>query len=319
MSVGRSKQPLSRADIIVRAKALAAGLKVRLQDESLPALIAEVGYLLEESHNVARPLLERIRILGLLASSLDQYFAEQMPVPEGGISALPSPQWLEISAWVEPLLQQAVVHLQGTLLPALAAEYGIILRRPEELNEEQRAYLHRFFHQQVYPLLTPLAIDPGHPFPFISSHSINLLVHISSPDAGIGPLAYARIKVPRFLPRFVEVPSDAGRVYLWSEDAVAGFLQDLFPGMQLERVFLFRILRAAPNRRSSDELVAQSRWQRNQQLASAVVHLEVEAVMPDQLVEWLAAHLAVPSHLCYRSPGPLAMFQLIDLANLADA
>ncbi len=326
------------AEVVARAKALAAGLKARLQTVPLPPPIVEVAYLLEESRNPACPLLERIRILGLLASSLDQYFAEHAPVPSGHASAPTALRpdgatshplaaiadapfdWEEITARLEPLLQQAFVDLQETLLPALAAEYGIALRRPQDLSGQQREHLRQFFHQQIYPMLTPLAIDPGHPFPFISSHSLNLLVHLSRPEAGVGPLSYARIKVPPLLSRFVGVPTSAGpRLYLWSEDAVADFLSDLFPGMQVERVFLFRVLRATHRSHYSDTLAAQSRRLRNLQLASPVVRLEVEASMPDRLVEWLAYHLPVPLHLCYRSAGPLALFQLVDLANLAHA
>jgi polyphosphate kinase len=298
------------ADAVARAKALAAGLKIRLRSARLPAQVVEVAFLLEESRNPECPLLERIRILGLLASRLDHYFAEQAP-------DLPESQSQAINAQLEPLQQQAFTELQDTLLPALAREYGILVGRPEALNGHQREFLRRFFRQQLYPMLTPLAVDPGHPFPFISSHSINLLVHLSSPDAGFGPLSYARIKVPSLVSRFVAVPAAAGqRLYLRSEDAVAGFLADLFPGMQIEHVFLFRVLRAAHSSRAGDELASQSRGLRLQQLSSPVVRLEVEESMPDGLVEWLASHLAVLPQLCYRSSGPLAMFQLVDLANL---
>lgn len=160
------------ADAVARAKALAAGLKIRLRSARLPAQVVEVAFLLEESRNPECPLLERIRILGLLASRLDHYFAEQAP-------DLPESQSQAINAQLEPLQQQAFTELQDTLLPALAREYGILVGRPEALNGHQREFLRRFFRQQLYPMLTPLAVDPGHPFPFISSHSINLLVHLN--------------------------------------------------------------------------------------------------------------------------------------------
>ena len=103
--------------------------------------------------------------------------------------------------------------------PKLSSEHHIEVHRPHELTTGQREYLRGFFRQQLYPMLTPLAVDPGHPFPFISSHSINLLVHLSSPDLGIGPLSYARIKVPRLMSRFVSIPSTTKkRLYIWSED-----------------------------------------------------------------------------------------------------
>ena len=265
---------------------MAAGLKSLLRSASQPAPVVEAAYLLDEGRNPDCPLLERIRILGLLASVLDHYFAEQAP-------AMADSKRVEITEQLDPLLQRAFDELNDALLPALVHEYDILIRRHHELDGLQRSDLRRFFRQKLYPMLTPLAVDPGHPFPFISSHSINLLVHLSSPDLSIGPLSYARIKVPRLMSRFVTVPSAAGQnLFIWSEDVVAGFLDELFPGMNIESVFLFRVLRASSIERNGDELEAQSRGLRNQQLTSPVVRLEYEAAMPESVVEWLASHLA---------------------------
>ena len=298
-------------EAIARAKGLAAGLKERLLSSSQPAPVVEAAYLLDESRNAACPLLERVRIIGLLACVLDHYYAEQSP-------DVTDSSRQEITVELDRLLGQALIELKRTLLPELKREFGVFIGEPGSLETQQRDHVRRFFRQQLYPMLTPLAVDPGHPFPFISSHSINILVHLSSPDVRFGPLSYARIKVPQLMSRFVEVPAEAGkRLYIWSEDAVAGFLDELFPGMQIESAFLFRVLRASNEARSGDVLEARSRGQRHQQLASPVVRLEYEAAMPDSVVEWLASHLSVPPAFCFRSDGPLAMFQLVDLANLA--
>ena len=299
------------ADGIDRARMLAAGLKTRLQSNSNPPPVVEAAYLLSEAQDQDRPLLERFRILGLLASVLDHYFVERAP-------ALSETDQGEIAARLDPLMEQSYVELQESLLPQLSAEHHIGVRRPHELTIGQREYLRDFFRQKLYPMLTPLAVDPGHPFPFISSHSINLLVHLSSPDLGIGPLSYARIKVPRLMSRFVSIPSAKDkRLYIWSEDAVTSFLDELFPGMHIESVYLFRVLRASSGIRNNDELEAQGRGLRHQQLSSPVARLEVETAMPDSVIEWLSSNLQVPFQLCFRSTGPLALFQLVDLANLA--
>ncbi len=298
-------------DAIVRAKSLAIGLKKRLHASSQPAPLVEAAYLLDESRSLNCPLLERVRILGLFASVLDHYFAEQAP-------DLADSSRQETTLQLDRLLEQALVELDQTLLPEMKRQFGILIGDSNSLESPQRSHVRHFFRQQLYPMLTPLAVDPGHPFPFISSHSINILVHLSSPDFRFGPLSYARIKVPPLMSRFIEVPSDAEeRLYIWGEDAVAGFLDELFPGMRIESAFLFRVLRASNRARSGDELQAQSRGQRHQQLASPVVRLEYEAAMPDSVVEWLASHLPVPAEFCFRSAGPLALFQLVDLANLA--
>ena len=299
------------AEGVARARALATGLKNRLKTSQQPAPVVEATYLLEESRNRDCPLLERLRILGLLASVLDHYFVVQAPT-------LADSEQEAIEAELDPLLQQAFLDLNDSLFPALMDEFRISIRRPHELDRQQHEYLRRFFRQQLYPMLTPLAVDPGHPFPFISSHSINLLVHLSRPDIGMGPLSYARIKVPRLMSRFVSVPSSSDlRLFIWSEDAVAGFLEELFPGMQIESVFLFRVLRASSDAGNGDELEAQSRGLRHQQLALPVARLEVEKAMPDSVVDWLASQLPVPLQRCFHSDGPLALIQLVDLANLA--
>ena len=299
------------AEGVARARALATGLKNRLKTAQQPAPVVEASYLLEESRNRDCPLLERLRILGLIASVLDHYFVVQAPT-------LADSEHEAIAAKLDPFLQQAFVDLNDSLFPALMDEFRISIRRPHELDREQHDYLRRFFRQQLYPMLTPLAVDPGHPFPFISSHSINLLVHLSRPDIGMGPLSYARIKVPRLMSRFVSVPSSSDlRLFIWSEDAVAGFLEELFPGMQIESVFLFRVLRASSGAGNGDELEAQSRGLRHQQLALPVARLEVETAMPDSVVDWLASQLPVPLQRCFHSDGPLALIQLVDLANLA--
>ena len=299
------------AEGVARARALATGLKNRLKTAQQPAPVVEATYLLEESRDRDCPLLERLRILGLIASVLDHYFVVQAPT-------LADSEQDAIEAELDPLLQQAFLDLNDSLFPALMDEFRISIRRPHELDREQHDYLRRFFRQQLYPMLTPLAVDPGHPFPFISSHSINLLVHLSRPDIGMGPPSYARIKVPRLMSRFVSVPSSSDlRLFIWSEDAVAGFLEELFPGMQIESVFLFRVLRASNGAGNGDELEAQSRGLRHQQLALPVARLEVETAMPDSVVDWLASQLPVPLQRCFHSDGPLALIQLVDLANLA--
>lgn len=296
---------------IGRARALARGLRARLQAARDPAPVVEVAYLLGEARDADNPLLERFRILGLLASVLDHFFVELAP-------GLDEKEKEEIAQRLDLLMQEAYSVLNGMLLPALSEERGIEVKRFNELDRSQREYLLEFFRLQLFPMLTPLAVDPGHPFPFISSHSINLLVHLSSPDAGFGPLSYARIKVPRLMSRFVSIPSGPSeKIYIWSEDAVSGFLNVLFPGMQIESVFLFRVLRASSGKGEGDELEAQRRGLRHQQLASPVARLEVESEMPDTVVEWLASHLQVPFQHCFRSNGPLALLQLVDLANIA--
>lgn len=315
-----------RRRVAERAKALATGLARYAAPGEVPRALAEAHYLCDESHNGARPLLERIRILGLMATSLDQFCVEHTPAlseEDGPRDAL---DWAACAPVVSTLLQRAARLLRVELLPALAQERGALLRQPAMLTREQRIWLRTFFQAQIFPLLTPLAIDPGHPFPFISSYSLNFLVQLRGQKAGSATsvLNYARIKVPRLLSRFVEVPLPESRDsasehdFLWSEEIVRFFLPELFPGLSVENAYLFRVLRpnlvpaAQPDQLDPQPVLHQ------RHLLSSVARLDVEADMPGSMLTWLTDHLGVPAEGVYRIDGHMALFQLTDLVNLVE-
>jgi polyphosphate kinase len=180
---------------------------------------------------------------------------------------------------------------------------------------------------RVYPLLTPQAVDPGHPFPFISSFSLNFIVLLRSepPNRAWEAPTYVRIKVPRLLPRFIAMPADPEamtgdrpmRNYIQSEEVVRFFLPELFPGLVVESAFLFRVVRGV----QPDEEVRGSiqRRLRQRELTWPVVRLDVERAMPASLLDWLNEHLNAPTYACFRLPEPLGDLQLVDLANLLDS
>lgn len=310
-----------------RAKSLATGLAQYRPDGPIPHTLAEPSYLCDESHNSTRPLLERMRILGLMATSLDQFCVDQ----EGSVGDdddwdQPSLFSDEFCAGVITLLARSSRLLRRELLPALAQERGALLREPATLDREQRAWLRSFFQAQIFPLLTPLAIDPGHPFPFISSYSLNFLVQLRGlkPGAASSNASFARIKVPRLLSRFVEVPhseigeSSDARSFVWSEEIVRFFLPELFPGLTVENAWLFRVLRSVPSPANDEEVFDPRPVLHNRHLLSSVVRLDVEADIPGQMLDWLAERLAAPVNGIYRIDGHMALFQLTDLINLVE-
>jgi len=318
-----------------RAKSLAVGFARYRPPAALPRALAEASYLCDESHNATRPLLERFRILGLMATTLDQFCVDQAGEDESFGDDFekdfeddfdqPSLYSSEFYEAVSLLLGRASRLLRTDLLPRLAQEWGALIRQPVTLNREQRVWLRAFFQTQIFPLLTPLAIDPGHPFPFISSYSLNFLVQLRGVKTGTATSAlnYARIKVPRLLSRFVEAPAPeitdgSERNFLWSEEIVRFFLPELFPGLSVESAYLFRVLRPVPTLSHTSDLLDSQPVLHQRHLLSSVVRLDVEADMPETMLAWLVNHLGAPANGVYRIDGHMALFQLTDLINLVE-
>ena len=310
-----------------RAKSLATGFARYQPPLSMPRALAEPDYLCDECRNTARPLLERLRILGLMATSLDQFSVDQ-GWDKGDDDDWEQPELFsaEFCAAVTALLARSSRLLRTDLLPNLAQERGALLRQPATLSREQRVWLRAFFQAQIFPLLTPLAIDPGHPFPFISSYSLNFLVQLRGQKAGTvsSVLNYARIKVPRLLSRFVEAPRPEiadgynERSFLWIEDIVRFFLPELFPGLSVENAYLFRVLRPVPTLSAETGFSDPQPVLHQRRLLSSVVRLDVEADMPGPMLAWLAERLGVHANGVYRIDGQMALFQLTDLINLVE-
>ena len=318
--VGRL-QTAAHEQVSERARALALGLKSFIPDRDLPEALWETAYLLAESQVRTRPLLERLRILGLMATSLDQFFVEELTRWQTLASHHMTYARLltHLADYVEPMVQQASTQLRTELLPTLAREYGVDISTPEQLPPAALDWLRIFFQERVYPLLTPLAIDPGHPFPFISSFSLNLIVSLrrSLQRDARQPLTYARIKVPRLLSRFIRVDvAGSERIYVRSEDIVRFFLPKLFPGLTVENTFLFRVVRAAEPSTGKEPFAQLG--SRQQQLVLPVVRLDVEQEMPDHLLSWLIEHLQAPPYVCYQSSDQIGQLHLVELANLIE-
>ena len=237
-----------------------------------------------------------------------------------------APNWawfhpLEVSAppahealprWVESLYGEAALLMRRHLVPDLA-EAGIALRPVVQTDESQRAWLHRHFMQRVYPLLTPLAVDPGRPFPFISSESFNLLVELRRPeqeeDGSAAPRLFARVKIPAEVPALIAIPAampaqsaeTPGRrtaaVHVWTADLVRFFVHHLFTGMALRRVYFFRIVRGEMPLPGAPRL-APARHRRQED--RPVVRLDVERRMEEPVLAWLVEHLRLPAYAVAR-------------------
>ena len=295
-----------------------------------PAELLELAYASNGS-----PALQ-LNALLRMAVQIDHIFAAKLPNlllkpayrnGHGAAMAGALPNWIGL------LCQQATNLLHGQLLPALARD-GLTVIPVTHVSEWQRTWLHRYFKQRIYPVLTPLAVDSGHPFPYISSDSLNLLVELTKPDVvtfDATPLL-ARVKIPGSTPRLVHMPDEpsdgAGlpdtvmqgigdsQHCVWSGDLVRYFVYDLFAGMPVKCVYLFRVLRAEmPLANGHDGMAGRSRRHANR----PVVRLDVEQSISDEVLAWLVGHLDVPAYGIVRHANPLEFMCLPHLVGFLKA
>jgi polyphosphate kinase len=264
------------------------------------------------------PLLERAKFLAIFSQNLDEFFQvrvaalkDQVAAGVGGYSPdglTPAQQLLEIRDRLELLLPR----LQATFLERVApglADAGIKLSSWADLDEDDEKFLVEFFEERIFPVLTPLAVDPGHPFPYISNLSLNLAVIVGDPDAAMR--RFARVKVPNLLPRFVVLPD--GERYVALEQVIAAHLDQLFPGMDIEQHHAFRVTRNTDltlEEEEADDLLAMVEVELRRRRFGRAVRLEVDAAMSDEVRELLQRELDVADEDVYVNVGPL------DLAGL---
>ena len=288
---------------------------------------------LAQALNPRTPLLEQAKFSAIFSNNLDEFFmvrvASLQSQLHAGVQALsedgltPRQQLDQIRRQLEPLLQQQQDHYRGRLKTNLA-EQGILLLDYEQLSRKQKDWANSYFQTSVFPVLTPLAVDPAHPFPFISNLSLNIAVTIRDPNTR--QRQFARIKIPqKNLPRFVSIPPElhGGRtpqpvfMGLPLEQLVAFNLQRLFPGMLIEGHHFFRVTRDADlelrELEADDLMEALEQGLRKRRMGGEVVRLEVADEMPQELVEQLMRGMEVDDFDVFRINGPLGLDDLMGL------
>ncbi|MBL0939512.1 MAG: polyphosphate kinase 1 [Gemmatimonadaceae bacterium] len=263
---------------------------------SLPYLNRELSWLefnarvLEEALDERVPLLERLKFLAIFSTNLDEFYMVRVAGLRRKAAAgasqyasdplTPAEQLVAIRERVAELLQRRRQLLRRELLPVLATK-GIQLVSVASLSAGERERIQAFFEAQVFPVLTPLAVDPGHPFPYISNLSLSLAVDIIDPVTG--KEHFARVKVPRLLSRWV--PTGSGHHYVPLEEVIAANLGSLFPGMEVRRSSLFRITRYSDldlgQMDQPEDLLETIEQQVFQRRFGEVVRLEVQRDMPE--------------------------------------
>ncbi|MEH0824564.1 RNA degradosome polyphosphate kinase [Micromonospora sp. CPCC 205714] len=275
------------------------------------------------------PLLERAKFLAIFAGNLDEFYMVRVAglkrrlsagLPVRGGDRLPLRTQLDLitERTAELVGRQAACFVED-VLPKLAAE-DIRILRWAELDDPERERLRTYFREHIFPVLTPLAVDPAHPFPYISGRSLNLAVAVRDPDGGSE--LFARVKVPNNVPRFVRVARDQpGLRVLPVEELISVHLGQLFSGMQVVECHLFRVTRNAEvevdEDRDEDLLQALERELARRRFGPPV-RLEVAASISDHMLELLVRELDMDGHDVLRVPGLLDLSALWQLYGEAD-
>ncbi|MFW6359845.1 MAG: polyphosphate kinase 1 [Chroococcales cyanobacterium] len=292
---------------------------------------------LHEALDPNTPLLERLKFMSIFSSNLDEFFMVRVAglkqQVEAGVSKLtpdgrsPSQQLKDISDRLLPMVKQQDHYFEYNLRVEMAAQ-GIHLINYVDLNQEQRTYLQNFFEERIFPVLTPLAVDPSHPFPYISNLSLNLAVVVRDPDTD--EELFARIKVPRVLPRFVPLPTELQQRQkkkqsrLWTgvplEQVIAHNLESLFPGMTIQECHPFRITRNADLAVEEDEaddlLLAIEQELRKRRLGGSTVRMEIQTSTPESIRKMLMREMGLAESDVYDLEGLLGLGDLISLMEL---
>ncbi|MDK6829638.1 RNA degradosome polyphosphate kinase [Actinomycetaceae bacterium UMB8039B] len=294
---------------------------------------------LEQSEDPTLPLLERAWFTAIFSSNLDEFYMVRVAglkrriaagIAKKGASELEPRQVLEgIQARTQELTARQARAFQDDILPALA-EQGIRLARWDDVSEDQRAQLTRYFRRQIFPVLTPLAVDPSHPFPYISGLSLNLAVVVRNPLTG--KLHFARVKVPQSLPRLINVDSvigggpaesyvatDEGTTFITLEDVVRAHLEHLFPGVEIVEAHGFRVTRNEDLEVEEDDaenLLTAMEEELLRRKFGPVVRLEVEDTISSFVRDFLIEKLEISPADVVSVPAPLDLTLCNELHDL---
>ena len=281
---------------------------------------------LELAEDAATPLLERLRFLAIFSSNLDEFFMvrvatlmskieNEITVPNiAGITPLDLMH--EISLRTKALVDRQSTVLHKDIVPILKDE-GIEFLQWSDLNETERDYVGKLFHDRIFPVLTPLAVDPSHPFPYISGLSLNLAVIVKNPTTH--EEFFARVKVPEILPRFIATAKSGSTRFITIEELIAINLQELFPGMVIEEHYSFRVTRNQDieiDEEESEDILLTLEAELARRRFGPPVRLEIESGVEARLVNRLAQELGISEDNIIHAPKPLDLTAFHKIADL---
>jgi polyphosphate kinase len=283
---------------------------------------------LELAEDPDLPLLERANFLAIFASNLDEFFMVRVAglkrriatglAVQTNIGTPPGVVLADVSAKAHELQMRHALAFKDMVKPALD-EAGIHIETWADLEESDRVKVDEIFSEQIFPVLMPLAVDPAHPFPYISGLSLNLSIRVRNPKTA--KVEFARLKVPTVLPRFVQLPDDgSGRLrYIPIEDLVSNHLGDLFPGMEILEHHEFRVTRNEDVEVDEDEtenLIQALEKQLLNRRFGPPIRLEITDDMDDVTLGLLVRELDITENEVYRLPAPLDLGGLFQLMKI---
>lgn len=289
---------------------------------------------LNESFDTRHPLLERVKFLAIFGSNMDEFFMVRVSglkqqvllgitdAPADGLT--PREQLVAIHRVVTNLVQQERDCWHNRLRPELE-QASIFINNYQDLKKRSQRKLSDYFEREIFPVLTPLAFDPGHPFPHISNLSLNLAVVIRDPATKV--TRFARVKVPATLPRLVpmnpldpdELLPPAVQKFVWIEQVVTANLGRLFPGMEVVAAYPFRVTRNTDmeiQEEEADDLLLTIEQNLRDRHFGFAVRLEIEEGMPENIRQLLVSNLQITNYDVYTVNGPLGLSSLMELHKL---
>ncbi len=291
-------------------------------------------HVLDEAKDPTHPLLERIKFLAIFSNNLDEFFMIRvsglhhqlaegvLKFPPDGLTTME--QLERIHKDLIPLLNEQTRIWFEDIIPELR-KAGIIIHTRTSLNEKKRKNLRKYFFREIFPVLTPLAFDKSHPFPFISNLALNLAVILRRP--GSHDELFARIKIPnKQFPRLIEITPDVAdpispgkQEFIFLEDLIAENLDLLFPGMEIVAAYPFRVTRDADieiEEDEADDLLSAVEQSISKRWIGTPVRIEIAEDMIPAIVDMMGAKLAKYPHMFYRVRGPVGLADLFCMMNI---
>jgi polyphosphate kinase len=271
------------------------------------------------------PLLERLRFMAIFTNNLDEFFMVRVASIMGKIDNevtasntagfTPNQLLTAVTSKARELSKRQADHFKNELLEDLR-QHDIELITWHDLNEDESVYVTKIFRERIFPVLTPLAVDPSHPFPYISGLSLNLAVLVKHPTTN--EEYFARVKVPPILARFIATSSTGSRRFIPLEDVIAIHLQELFPGMTIEDHYTFRVTRNEDLEleEESEDLLTSLEQELSRRRFGPPVRLEIEEGIDQGLLEKLCEELKINKESVFSLPTPLDLTALNRIADL---
>ena len=314
-----------RENSAVNSYSIADSPRERLIDREI-SWLAFNERVLELAEDESTPLLERCRFLAIFSSNLDDFVMIRVATLkrkiENGITKsntagiAPLELMSTVSEKIQELVERQTNCFHNSVLPSLR-EQGIDLISWEQLSEDERKYVNAVFTTKVFPVLTPLAIDPSHPFPYISGLSLNIAVILKNPDSA--EELFARVKVPSNLPRFIQTSAGDTKRLIATEHVIIANLHELFHGMEILNNYMFRLTRNADleiEEDDSEDLLASMEQELLRRKFGPPVRLEVDRDMESELLATLMEELDINTQDISRYKSPLDLTGLSQIADL---